>query len=80
MRWQQAARFGVAAIGMVLSLVTFWACRKLVIAGERRPAKPSPENSIALPVREPNEPLRIQSLFIIFGVVALFWMAFIKTV
>ncbi len=77
--WHTA--FGAAAVGMALSLVIFYLCRKLVVEGERtasRVVEQTPSvngdgvaNSVA-----GNERLRIQALFIIFGVVVLFWMAF----
>ncbi|MCI0376335.1 MAG: peptide MFS transporter [Gemmataceae bacterium] len=106
--WHTA--FGAAAVGMSLSLVIFYLCRKLVADGER-PASPRPaldnrngelsapqrresteavsagfpladrfstdaSNGAAPDISKSGDGLRIQALFIIFGVVVLFWMAF----
>jgi POT family proton-dependent oligopeptide transporter len=67
--------FAAAGIGMVISLITFFLCRKWVIA-EDRPTAPSAVNS-----KEDNIPPAVQlhrhfALLIIFAVVILFWMAF----
>jgi POT family proton-dependent oligopeptide transporter len=68
------AAFGMAAAGMLLSLVIFQACRHLVAEGEVPAFKPAPEKEEEVPAAV--ERLRVQALLIIFGVVIFFWMAF----
>jgi len=67
--------FAAAGVGMIISLITFFLCRKWV-GGEDRPTAP-----IASNVEQEAVPSSIQShrhlaLLVIFGVVILFWMAF----
>ena len=68
------AGFGSAALGMVISLVIFIACRRLVSAGEVVPG--GTRVAAAVPVTPEVERMRIRALLTIFAVVALFWMAF----
>ncbi|MCC6421824.1 MAG: peptide MFS transporter [Gemmataceae bacterium] len=68
------AAFGIAAAGMLLSLVIFLSCRHLVAEGEIAAFQPAPEQEETIPV--PVQRLRVQALLIIFGVVIFFWMAF----
>jgi POT family proton-dependent oligopeptide transporter len=71
--WHYA--FGVAAIGMIVSVVIFLCCRRLVAAGEL-PSQAPAEARREEPVPPRLERMRVQALFIIFGVVVFFWMAF----
>lgn len=69
--------FGSAALGMLVSLVIFLACRQAVAAGDQ-PAFQRDETRAApaAPVPPEVERLRMQALLTIFVVVILFWMAF----
>lgn len=67
--------FAAAGVGMMISLITFFLCRKWV-GGEDRPTAPAASN-----VEQETIPASIQThrhiaLLVIFGVVILFWMAF----
>ena len=83
--WHYA--FGIASIGMLISLVIFRLCRARIVGGEHARFVPGataqPDNNgqaltaTAVPQATPEEErIRVRALFIIFGVVMLFWMAF----
>src|SRR5438270_202985 len=57
---------------MALSLIIFLCTRKATMAGEM----PSTKVETAAPVAPELERKRVQAIFLIFGVVIFFWMAF----
>jgi POT family proton-dependent oligopeptide transporter len=71
--WHHA--YGVAGVGMAISLLIMFATRKMTAVGD--PGAQSRSRATDKQVeKEPGEGLRVRALFIIYGVVVLFWMAF----
>ena len=69
------AGFGIAAIGMVISLLVFLIFRKnYVRADYRSHEKKGTEEEIVLSPKQEKD--RIVALLIVFGIVIFFWMAF----
>lgn len=70
--WHYA--FGAAGIGMIISIIIFYALRKYTVAGEAGNAGMQKTPEVVLtPAQEKK---RIAALLMVFAIVIVFWMAF----
>lgn len=68
--------FAAAGVGMVLSIITFAAGRKLITEHSTVTAARETGSSIAMPADRAEDRQRVITLFILFAIVIFFWVAF----